>query len=253
MDEAKHDLIIETSLLAGKIMLQSGAETSRVEDTMERIISHALGKEYGENTYTYITVNGIFMKLDKGGTNFVRIDTREHDLEKVTKINQLSRSFVEGKITLSDVCLSLKIIETETPSISLWLKFLCTAVLSGSIMLILGGSFIDLPAAMISGLLAYITYLFLWEKTKKPFISEYMAAFIGGSVGFFITKWFGSNIEIVMIGTVCPLVPGIAITNAIRDMMAKHYLSGLIRALEGIFIGAALGAGIATVYFIFIV
>ncbi|WP_082061662.1 threonine/serine exporter family protein [Paenibacillus sp. E194] len=55
-----------------------------------------------------------------------------------------------------------------------------------------------------------------------------------------------------MMGAVAPLVPGIAITNAIRDMMARHYISGMIVAIEALFTANALGAGIASASYLFL-
>ncbi len=119
-------------------------------------------------------------------------------------------------------------------------------------MLILGGSFQDLPAAILSGVVCFFVQLALWSKTKAPFLSEYAATLMGGSFAYGLTRVFGGHVDAVMIGTVAPLVPGIAITTAIRDIMAKHYLSGMIRGLEGVFVAGALGTGIATVYYLFI-
>ena len=52
-------------------MLENGAETSRVEDTMERMISKALGVERNQETFTYITLSGIFVRTDMNNTNFI--------------------------------------------------------------------------------------------------------------------------------------------------------------------------------------
>ncbi|MFS0780237.1 threonine/serine ThrE exporter family protein [Bacillus sp. 1P06AnD] len=253
LEKDKNELIIEASLLAGKIMLENGAETSRVEDTMERIIRNALGDKKGDRPYTYVTVNGLFARLEHGGTNFVRIDTRSFDMDKITKVNQLSRSFAENTITLIDMFAELKMIEKEKMSIPLILKMVCTMGLSGSVMMIFGGHFINLPAAMIAGLVAYTIYLLAWKYVRVPFLSEYAGAFLGGISGYLVSLVVGDQIDLIMVGAVVPLVPGITITNAIRDIMAMHYLSGLIRAIEGICIAGALGAGIATVYYIFII
>ena len=254
-DTAKnnHELILDTSILAGKIMLQSGAEISRVEDTMERIIRNALNKPDSTEAYTYVTVNGIFAKITGSETSFARIDQRDFDLNKVTKVNQLSRSFAEGDIELTEMQHALQVLEGESASIPRWLKLLCTAGLSGSIMLIFGGDYIDLPATMAAGVIAYMTYLFIWNTLNVPFLSEYTGTLIGGTIGYLLTVSFGENIDLVMVGAVVPLVPGILITNSIRDIMARHYLSGLIRFIEGIFTAGALGAGIATVYYLFII
>ena len=248
----KYKMIIDVSLLAGRIMLENGAETGRVEETMERMISTSLGIKYGTASFTYVTVNGIFVNIGLDNTNFVRIDHRDYNLEKVTKVNQISRKSSEGSMTVEELFNELKAVDQDPLGFPLWLELVCTVVLSGSVMLIMNGTFVDLPASMIGGLFCYITYLIGFKLMKTPFIVEYIAALLGGIVAYYINSIMGSHLNSVMIGTVAPLVPGIAMTNAIRDMMAKHYLSGTIRLVEAVFIAGAIGTGIATVYYLFI-
>lgn len=248
----ENQAILEAALLAGKVMLESGAETSRVEDTMERIIRYAIGDIGTSSAYTYVTVNGIFAKLDRVGTQFYRIDRRRYDLNKITKVNQLSRDFAGGRIGLEEMHAALQAAEKESMGQKLRHKLIYTASLSGSIMLIFGGSFDDLPAAMTAGVVAFLSCLWLTRILKVPFLSECGAAFLGGLAGLCMTSLAGRHLDLVMVGAVVPLVPGIAITNAIRDMMARHYISGVVGAIEALFIAGALGAGIAGVYWMFI-
>ena len=137
----KNKIIIDASLLAGRIMLENGAETSRVEDTMERMISTSLGIKHGTNAFTYVTVNGIFVNIGLDNTNFVRIDNRDHNLEKVTKVNQISRMYSEGRLTIEQVLSKLKAVDQDPLDYPLWFRLICTAVLSGSVMLIMNGTF----------------------------------------------------------------------------------------------------------------
>ena len=48
-----------------------------------------------------------------------------------------------------------------------------------------------------------------------------------------------------------PLVPGILITNAIRDLMAGELLAGMSRGVEAALTSFAIGAGVAIVLLIF--
>ena len=59
------------------------------------------------------------------------------------------------------------------------------------------------------------------------------------------------NMDTVIISSIMPMVPGVAITNAIRDTLRGDYISGGARALEAFVTAAAVaigvGAGIASV------
>lgn len=59
------------------------------------------------------------------------------------------------------------------------------------------------------------------------------------------------NIDNIIIGAVMPLVPGVAITNSFRDILAGHLLSGTARATEAIFVAGSIGIGIAIVFKLF--
>nr|WP_243884954.1 threonine/serine exporter family protein [Lactiplantibacillus plantarum] len=48
-----------------------------------------------------------------------------------------------------------------------------------------------------------------------------------------------------------PLVPGVAITNAVRDTMTGNLLSGPARAVEAVLSACAIGVGIALTSFFY--
>ena len=92
--------VLETSMEAGKIMLENGAEIFRVEDTMKRI-SQAFGIKEGN---FFVLSNGIFTtgldgKEKKCFAKVEQIPVHGADLLKVIEINQLSRESCEGKYT----------------------------------------------------------------------------------------------------------------------------------------------------------
>ncbi|EIA19879.1 hypothetical protein KKC_09997 [Listeria fleischmannii subsp. coloradonensis] len=247
MGVSENEFIIQTTLLTGKILLESGAETSRVEDTMERIIRKSLGDDAAKSYYTYVTLSGVFVKTNLHESSFLRIDTRGYNLEKVVSVNQISRDYTSNQISLLDMYHKLKQLDLDTSKDALYKQLFFTGLLSGSIVLIFGGNWTDLPSSVISGIVAYFIFQKLSNLADYPFIFEFLSTFIGGLVGYFIHLFIGTNINLTMIGTVIPLVPGIGITNAIRDLMARHYISGIIRLFESLFIAAALGCGVALV------
>ncbi|MBC6499495.1 threonine/serine exporter family protein [Weissella confusa] len=53
----------------------------------------------------------------------------------------------------------------------------------------------------------------------------------------------GTNAENIIVSSVMPLVPGVALTNSLREIMAGHMISGTVRALDALLIAAAIGGG----------
>ncbi|RIL87350.1 threonine/serine exporter, partial [Staphylococcus equorum] len=85
IDENK---VLDVVLLAGKVLLESGAETYRVEDTMGRIAA-----SFGlDDTYAFVTSAVIMRSLnDRTNTSLVRVRERTTDLEKIAIANNVSR------------------------------------------------------------------------------------------------------------------------------------------------------------------
>jgi uncharacterized membrane protein YjjP (DUF1212 family) len=239
--------IMEVCLLAGKIMLQSGGETYRVEDTMNRIARACAVAE----SHSYVTPTGIFLSIqgnerEKEQTKFMRINERLIDLNKITQVNDISRKMGSNQLTINEAYLQLKTIENSQPLYPVWLQILSAASASGFSSLMFGGISNDfLSSVLISGI-GFFFFLRMSEWVRVKFFAEIFAAFLIGTIAYIFFS-FGINIHIdtVIISSVMPLVPGLLITNAVRDLMAGDLVSGLARGAEAFFTAFAIGAGVA--------
>lgn len=248
MDEK---LLMKTALLAGAILMENGAEVYRTEDTLERIIRKGIGETRTDVYYTHVTITGIFIRLENIGTDFRRIGDRTYNLTKTTAVNTLSRAYTSGQISLADMYDALVRVQNEKSPLPNWFKVLCSGILSASIVLIFEGSYWDVIPGAIAGAVAYYVFVKVISYLKAPFISEYISTFAGGLAGYLgYALLNGQSLRLAMIGAVVPLVPGITITNSMRDIIAKQYISGVIRFIETFCVAFALGAGIVTVYFL---
>ncbi|WP_163655829.1 threonine/serine exporter family protein [Listeria sp. PSOL-1] len=232
--------------MAGKIMMESGAEMYRVEDTMNRIADSA-GSKTG---ISFVTPTGIFMSIE--GEQIIQlkqIPTRTINLEKVSLVNDLSREFAQKKITLVELHNQLEKLEHNGNFFPLWLQIIAAALVSGALMIIFGGVWQDFMSTCMIGALGFIIYYYGTEWLKVKFLAEFLAAFTIGMLAVMITSLhLGVNLDKIIIGGVMPLVPGVPITNAVRDLLAGHLLSGMARGTEALLTSSAIGIGIAVVF-----
>lgn len=115
--------IMEVCILAGKIMLTNGAETYRVEDTMIRI-AHSFG---AKEAHSYVTPTGIVFSIEGDQptkTKLVRINERTTDLNKVTKVNSISRKISNQQLTVEEAWYALKRWRSHHPLTLCLFKFL---------------------------------------------------------------------------------------------------------------------------------
>lgn len=238
------DLLVETCLLAGRIMMENGSEVYRVEDTMNRIAYNA-----GEaGSISYVTATGIFMSLRQNHfTQIESVGDRSINLEKVVAVNRLSRAFAERTIDLVTLYDSLKAVNQHTPSYPFALQVLGAGIVSSTLMYAFGGTFWEFIPTFLIGAIGFYSSTWIKKHVQLRFFDMFFAAFLIGLLAIFTAHFFQAmNPDHIIIGAVMPLVPGVAITNSFRDILAGHMISGQARGTEALIIASAIGVGIAS-------
>lgn len=241
-----NNTILHVAATAGRIILQNGGETYRVEETMTRIcIAFGISE-----TDSFVTPTGIMISItDKDGKTsslVKRIHYRTVNLEKIDKVNSLSRNILLKNMSMDVVKDELKRIENLKSYNDRVLLF-CSSIAAGFFTLLFGGTLKDFLVSCIIGVaIRYLSTIFDRIKLNSFFIN-----IVGGGTAALIgliahTLNLCDNVDKLIIGSIMLLVPGLIITNAIRDTIAGDLVSGISRALEAFFIavGIAVGTGI---------
>ena len=241
----KNDLAIDSCLLAGRLMMESGAEAYRVEDTMTRMaISQGL-----IGTQSYVTPTGIIFSLGKdGSTRLVTIRERITDLEKIALVNQISRRLTTNELTIEQAYEELQRIASANVMFPFLWQFIAATISSACFLILFEGIWWDTPAAGVAGGIGFIVVTLIHELTRVKFFAEFIAAAVVGVIAYIaVFTDLGQDLNIIIISGVMPLVPGLLITNAVRDLMAGHFMSGLSKGAEAMLTAFAIGAGVALV------
>lgn len=240
--------IIIMALFAGEIMMKSGAEIYRVEDTISRICK-ACNIPYVE---VFATPSGIFLSVDRGGdssmhTFIKRIRGGRTDLGKISMTNQLSRDFVSTDLSIDSGMEILRSIE-DSPIYSLPARMLGAALSSAFFCIMFGGCLKDFLATLFIGGACYGLSILLDILETNYFIKGFICTALATTLALLARALsLGEGVGPMTIGALMLFVPGVAITNAIRDFLAGDMLSGLARTAEAIFIAVSLGAGAGVV------
>lgn len=245
VEQLKNEMAIECFLLAGRIMMESGAETYRVEDTMLRM---ARSQDMLE-AQSYVTPTGIIFSLGKTQpTRITSIATRITDLHRITLVNNVSRKLVSKMITLEQAFDELKKIDKTNYFLPMHIQVLCAAIASAIFMTLFEGRWSDMPAAFVAGGVGHYIISIVHAKTKVRFFSEFLAALVVAVIAMTTVHiGLGTEIDKIIIGSVMPLVPGLVITNAVRDLMAGHFIAGMAKGAEAFLTAFAIGSGVALV------
>ncbi len=237
-------LLVDTAVLAGEIMLESGAETYRVEDT----ISHFLKKANLKHAHVFVITTGIIATLSDPAIEAItvvrRINRRSTNLNKIFRANEVSRKFYEDEIGLQEAFHKLKEIREEEVYSPL-AKNIGIVFTSAFFTLLLGGSVLDCVVSALGGGILAVGLFFGRKIGFQGFLLDGLNSCIVVSSMIFLTRILPVvlNRDLIIIGGIMPMVPGVAITNAIRDTLQGDYVSGSARVMEACMEAAAIAFG----------
>lgn len=235
--------VLDTATKAGKIMLENGGETYRVEETMIRI-ALALGVR-SIDVYATPTVIILSAKDEnyKNHSTLKRTYGISFNLDKISKINNLSRSIEMKHLDIDDLEKELNIIEHKMgyPNV---LTILASAMAAGFFTLLFNGNIRDFFCALLIGAVIKSTTLFLSKFSVYGFFINLVGGMEAAGIALFLYKInLCSHYDKAIIGSIMLLVPGLSITNAIRDTINGDLVSSVTRTMEAIFTAVAIAVG----------
>ncbi len=247
--------VIYVAMEIGKYLLHNGAEVSRVEDTMMRIL-----KSYNCDASGVLALpTGIIVTSNVRGdiiTALERTYAPIVNLEAIDKGNTFSRKFISGEITLDTVDYELKKLKEEK-YYSVFIRLVGGCIGGGFWTILFGGNMLELILAFLSSGINVLAFEWLSKYNYNFFIKHIFGGFIAGLIGILsveFVKLFGysPNLTLVIVGPLMTLVPGVAITNGMRDVISGELVTGSAIITEAVFTSIALAFGIGLVLKLFV-
>jgi len=244
VEAEKIEKVLDVASEAGHILLENGAEISRVEDTMERISSH-FGVDSG---HFFVLSNGIFTTGSKGRyANVEFIPIRGIQLSKVEDVNALSYAIAANKYSLEETHERLEQIKAS-PAKPWWEQVAGSAFGAAGFSIVFGGGFLDCAAAFVSGLLLWVFILTVSSRFLSKIVGNICNATVVTMLCIAFSRMgFGESLANIIIGAVMPLIPGVPFVNGVRDLANSDYIAGITRLVDAMlgFLCIAIGVSIA--------
>ena len=232
----------------GEGMLVSGAEVNRVEDSVKRMCT-AFG---AVRTDVFIITSSMVVTIHTADGAIVtqtrRINSIGTNIDRLHRLNALSRDICAKRPTLDALRARITEILSDKPYPFIVELFACAAVVS-AFTLFFGGGIVEAIVSFIVGImvkmLSRLTDIMLMNKMFAKFICTFFASSVAyGAVKLSIIP----SIDMVLIGNIMSLIPGIGFTNALRDLFIGDSIAGALRLFEAILGAVSIAAG----YFLFV-
>lgn len=242
---------VTLSFKMGELLLRSGAEIFRVQETMERV-AHAYNVEEYD---VYVLSNAIFANAVENGehtqSKLKFVPGSSVHLGRVDAINQLSREITVGKYTVEEAFEKLHEISRIPYTKTLFMVLSC-GIGSACFSYLFGGSFFDALAALFCGFILEIFLRVLDSRNASKFITNLSSsALVALSAVLLYNLGLGHDLDKIIIGSIIRLVPGIALTTSIRDFLGGDYLSGTIRMIDAFLVGGCIAIGVGIIVMLY--
>ena len=240
--EENMQLLLNCCGEVGRTLLANGAETFRIEDTIERVAKCYIDCE----AEVFATTTSIFMSINVDGNTYSKIIRHRRPstkLNKVDEVNTFSRKLAINQPPLKTSMDRILKIQNSKDWSYLFRGF-ASGVTSSFFSLMFGGDFLDFLAAFIIGFISFV----LLERPLKIELPVFIYNLIAGLIssilaGILFNLGLGSNVDMIIIGAIMPYVPGISITNSIRDLFMGEFVSGTMLFVQAVATAIAIALG----------
>ena len=237
--------VLSLAMDLGKSMVKCGAEMNRVEETIIRVC-YAYGMKRVEvfSIISMMTVTA-FDENGKDYTQSRRIYAYSNNLGRLEKLNALSRMICSELPDISKAKDDLEKINNEERRFRLS-ACLGNVIAAAAFAIFFGGSWRDALAAIPIAVMIYLMNSFIKAKgMNRLFFTAVCSALSGFFALLFVRLGLADNADMIMIGDIMLIIPGLMLINSIREMLCGDVMSGLMRFLETLIVALAIACGFA--------
>ena len=230
----------------GEIMLVSGAEVNRVEDTVQR-----MARAFGCDRVDVFTItSSIVVTAHRDGeiyTQTRRIREYRNDIARIEACNALSRKVCKEPLEETEFlgeCDRLR----NAPGCPRYITCLSYIMVAASFAVFFGGNLWDALAAALSSVLLFGADQLLSRIRLQRIVTTIICSATVALAAVALTKLgVGSSVDMICIGNVMLLIPGISFTTSLRDMISGDTISGLLGLCEALLRAVAIALGFALI------
>ena len=236
--------LLNFSCEMGRQLLQNGAEIYRVEESLQRILA-----AYGYDQVEVFAIPAyVILSIQEGErtyTKAVRTKTVSNNLRRLSHLNALCRDICRETPAYEEIDRRFREVIHE-PEYPTSVSYLAHGVVAFFFTLFWGGGLVDALTAFFCGLLVKMTLSFMRRVRANVFFTNLTASMLLALVPLLLTYGGAAiNVDKTIIGTIMLLVPGIAITNVMRDVLAGDFLTAVTRLTEVLIVGMGITIGVA--------
>lgn len=242
-----YDKLLDMAAELGYQLMYSGAEIYRVEESAQRLL-HAYGLENPE-VFAIPSCVIVSVSTPEGHpiTRMRRVPAHGTDIELLERCNGLCRRLCAGTPPLSEAQALIAALPEAIPRYSPRQVLLGYGLTPAFFAPLFGGGLPDIAGAFLCGLAVGLCLLYggRFIGANSFFRTAICSALASLMAILMVKAGLGDSVDVVTISALMVLVPGMALTNAMREIMAGDTFSGLSHTADAILVASAIALGAA--------
>jgi len=227
-----------------KALHQAGMASDELEQNVGQL-AEQLQLEIG----VFATPTSIFLAFggpEQCRTILLRVTPSEIDLGRLNELQALQRDVVQQRLNLREARVQLPLVLAQSPPYGFWLNCLAFAWASAAATLLFRGGMNEwLVTLGIGAVLGSGQGLAQrWPRLQRTFPP--LCALLAALLPYFVGIWLQPlSIEIVTLGSLIVLLPGLTLTIAINELATQNLAAGTARLFGALVLLMTLGFGVA--------
>lgn len=227
----------------GEALLIAGGEVHRVEGSIRRMCT-AFGAV--RTDVFIITSSMVVTTYDQSNTPYTqtrRITASTVDIEKIHRLNALSRKICSQPMTEDEIRKDLQA-ALNCKRYPLWVELLCYGAIAAAFTLFFGGTWMETLISLLVGFIVRIGIVLCDKALPSTIFFKFFSAVVATALAYGAVRlgWI-EKVDMIIIGNIMTLIPGIGLTVALRDLFTGDSIAGLLRTIEAVLTALAIAAG----------
>jgi uncharacterized membrane protein YjjP (DUF1212 family) len=236
--------IVELALWVGRLQMESGAETQRVEESV-RIVGVGLGCDWGHIVVTHGAIIATYFGGGDFRTKVLSVHSGGVNMTALEALSHLCHRVEEHRFGVAEVRAELERIEGTGRAYSELQTWLSGGIGCAAFCGLFEGDAAALALTAAASSVAMAVRSACSRRRYNPLVTAGVTALVAGIIvgGLQALTSLSRTPAAALAASVLMLVPGAAAMNALEDLIKGHVLVGLARAAFAglIVIFAALG------------
>ncbi len=232
----------------GATLSAHGNPTHRTESLIRLIAEGELCRceVFAVPTGLWLSVKSV--ESTRPAVRMARVKEWSLNLDRLSAVDEVFNEVVDRKLSFVEARLAIEQIERRPLPYPRALVWLSQVGACATTAVFFRGGLVEVGAAALGGALSVLVSLALRAREGASLLTEFVGGMLAAGLAWAATSVYpDASREVIVLSSVIRLVPGMALTTGLAELVNRNLVAGAGRLMEALAVGLSLVFGIACV------